>query len=244
MRSNVLTGRYREVAIIPDSFPVRVTLPDVYDRLVQAYSPQHWWPADSAFEMIVGAFLVQNTAWTNAERAIGRLRDAGRLSPEAMQETAEADLAELIRPSGFFRQKARRLKSFVTHLSERHGGSLDALFNQDPLDLRRELLGLHGVGPETADSIVLYAARKPIFVVDAYTRRLFDRLGILPAPSYDTVQRLAHATLPGDTTIFNEFHALIVRHSIVHCRATPRCGGCPLLERCASGGGPTPTAES
>lgn len=212
-----------------------MTLRELYDRLLQTYGPQHWWPADSNFEMIVGAFLVQSTAWTNAEQAIARLRETGRLSPVGIQETAEADLAELIRPSGFFRQKARRLKRFVAHLMERHGGCLNAFLNQEPFELRHELLGLHGIGPETADSILLYAARKPIFVVDAYTRRLFDRLGILRAPSYDEVQRSAHAVLPRDVALFNEFHALIVRHSIVHCRASPRCRGCPLIQGCLFG---------
>jgi endonuclease III related protein len=185
--------------------------------------------------MIVGAFLVQNTAWSNVEKAIARLKTAGMLSPEAIQRTSEGELAGLIRSSGYFRQKAKKVKAFVAHLFARHGGSLERLLSQDAGALRQELLALHGVGPETADSIVLYAANQPIFVVDAYTRRLLDRLGLLRQPTYDAVQAYCHARLPLDAPLFNELHALIVRHSVVHCRARPICAGCPLLDVCPTG---------
>ena len=212
-----------------------VSLAGLYDALLDAYGPQHWWPADSAFEMIVGAFLTQNTAWTNVEKAIGRLKMADKLSLAGIRGLRDDELGELIRPSGYFRQKARRLKAFVEYLDRAHGGSLEHLLSQDAADLRRELLGLHGVGPETADSIVLYAAGRPSFVVDAYTRRLFDRLGVLPRPTYDEVQSYCQERLPADAPYFNEFHALIVRHCADRCQARPRCPGCPLAQICPLG---------
>lgn len=206
---------------------------DLYDRLFARYGPQHWWPAESDVEMVVGAFLVQNTAWANAEKAVSALKAADRLRVEALDALTRDELAELIRSSGFHRQKAARIKGFVAHLAQRHGGSLERLLARPTADLRAELLSLDGVGPETADSIVLYAARQPSFVVDAYTRRLFYRLGWSERPTYETIQARCHQELPRDSALFNEFHALIVRHAVVHCRARPRCAGCPLLDRCA-----------
>lgn len=204
----------------------------LYERLFATYGPQHWWPAEGTFEMIVGAILVQNTAWTNAAKAIARLKSADLLSPEALLAVPEADLAEQIRSSGYFNAKARKLKAFVTHLAEHHGNGLKSLFAQETHTLREELLGIHGIGSETADSIVLYGAGRPIFVVDAYTRRLFTRLGILDRPTYDAVQQYCHLHLPSDAALFNEYHALIVRHSVTHCRARPICEGCPLVPVC------------
>lgn len=215
----------------PPSLPTP-DLSTLFDLLHGYYGPQHWWPAESDFEMIVGAFLTQNTSWTNVEKAVQALREVGWLTPSAIRNADEVSLAERLRPAGCFRQKAKRIKGFVAHLDERNGGELGRLFAQDTLALRAELLGLEGVGPETADCIVLYAARLPIFVVDAYTRRLFDRLGVLNQPTYDEAQKLAHASLPPDAARFNEFHALIVRHAKAHCRAKPRCVGCPLAEVC------------
>lgn len=208
------------------------SLSDVYDRLLEAHGPQHWWPAESDFEMIVGAFLVQNTAWKNAALAIRQLREAEALSPEAIQRIETEELEGLIRSSGSFRQKAERLKGFVGHLYERHGGSLDHLLGQEAATLRAELLGLRGVGPETADSIALYAARHPMFVADAYSRRLFDRLGLLRQPTYEEVQEFVHLELPREAERYNELHALIVRHCVARCRAQPHCPGCPLYDRC------------
>lgn len=219
----------------PSSAERQLTLLHVYDLLLDAYGPQRWWPAESRLEMIVGAFLTQNTAWTNVEKAMARLKAAGALSVEALRARPVDDLAELIRPSGYFRQKAKHLKMFVAHLDAHHQGSLDALLAQETGALRRELLGLTGVGPETADSIVLYAAGRPTFVVDAYTRRLFDRLGLLDRPTYEEVQAYCHARLPTDAARWNEFHALIVRLGAERCGARARCLGCPLRPICATG---------
>lgn len=212
--------------------PLRLT--ELYERLFRFYGPQHWWLAEGTFEMIVGAILTQNTSWKNVERAIARLKETGNLSPEAIARMPSEELAELIRSSGFFRMKARKLKAFVEHLEAHHNGRLESLFDRDASELRRELLGIHGIGPETADSIVLYGAGKPTFVVDAYTCRLFERLGLLSGPTYDHVQQFCHENLPTDAPLFNEFHALIVRHSVVHCRKRPLCAGCPLVAHCPS----------
>lgn len=167
-----------------------------YAALYQAWGPQHWWPADTRFEVIVGAYLTQNTAWTNAERALTRLRAEGLLTVEGIRNTPSSKLHRLIRPSGYFRQKAKRLKTFVAFLDARYDGSLDNLLSQPTEILREELLGLNGVGPETADSILLYAGNHPVFVVDAYTRRILDRHGILPAKTdYEEIRQLFQQAL-------------------------------------------------
>ncbi len=152
---------------------------EYYRALYRAWGPQHWWPGETPFEVIVGAYLTQNTSWSNVERALAQLRDAGRLSLDGIRDVSLPRLQRLIRPSGYFRQKAQRLKTFVAFLDERYGGSLDKLFAQPTEKLREEILALNGVGPETADSILLYAGNHHAFVVDAYTRRIFERHGIL-----------------------------------------------------------------
>ena len=167
-----------------------------YDVLYRAWGAQHWWPADTRFEVIVGAYLTQNTAWTNVERALANLRRAQRLSVEGIRQVRRARLERLIRPSGYFRQKAQRLKTFVAFLDTQYGGSLDEMFAQPTAKLREELLALNGVGPETADSILLYAGNHPVFVVDAYTRRILDRHGILPQKTeYEEIRRLFQRSL-------------------------------------------------
>jgi endonuclease III related protein len=169
-----------------------------YRALYRAWGAQHWWPAETRFEVIVGAYLTQNTAWTNVERALANLRNAptNLLSVEGIREVRLARLERLIRPSGYFRQKARRLKTFVAFLDKKYGGSLDKLFAQPTDTLREELLSLNGVGPETADSILLYAGNYPVFVVDAYTRRILDRHGILPAKTdYEDIRQLFQQAL-------------------------------------------------
>lgn len=167
-----------------------------YRALSLAWGAQHWWPADSRFEVIVGAYLTQNTAWTNVEQALANLRGAELLSVKGIREVPLARLERLIRPSGYFRQKAQRLKTFVAFLDDKHGGSLDRLFAQPTGKLREELLGLNGVGPETADSILLYAGNHPVFVVDAYTRRILDRHGILPEKTdYEEIRELFEKAL-------------------------------------------------
>jgi len=175
---------------VPASFPEK-EIRTYYETLYRAWSAQHWWPAETQFEVIVGAYLTQNTAWINVERALANLRDAGALSVDAMRGIRIAELEPLIRPSGYFRQKAQRLKTFVKFLDKRYNGSLEEMFSQPTQQLREELLSLNGVGPETADSILLYAGNHPVFVVDAYTRRILDRHGILPANTgYEEIRRL------------------------------------------------------
>ena len=167
-----------------------------YDVLYRAWGAQHWWPADTRFEVIVGAYLTQNTAWTNVERALANLRHAQLLSLEGIRQVRRARLERLIRPSGYFRQKAQRLKTFVAFLDKQYDGSLDKMFSQPTAKLREELLALNGVGPETADSILLYAGNHPVFVVDAYTRRILDRHGILPQKTeYEEIRQLFQRSL-------------------------------------------------
>lgn len=169
---------------------------EMFKVLFQKWGQQHWWPAESAFEMIAGAFLTQNTAWTNVERALANLRTANVLSLEGIRRIPLGDLELLLRPAGYYRQKAHRLKVFVGYLDERYGGSLEAMFARPTRELRVELLNLHGIGPETADSILLYAAQHEIFVVDAYTRRIFERHGIVSATAkYDEIRELAERAL-------------------------------------------------
>jgi len=209
-----------------------------FQAMLRAYGPQHWWPARSRFEIIVGAILTQNTAWTNVEKGIEALRSAGLLDPAAMARAPRARLAALIRPTGYFNQKAARLHRFLSFLEQRHGGDLDGLLAQSVARLRRQLLDLSGIGPETADSIILYAAGRPIFVIDAYTRRILGRHGLVAEDDrYDRMQRNLHDALPADAGLFNEYHALLVRIGKEHClKASPRCGGCPLEPFLPAGG--------
>jgi endonuclease-3 related protein len=193
-----------------------------------ALGPQHWWPGESVFEIIVGAILTQSTAWTNVEKAIANLKRARILSARAMARLRLKTLAEHIRPSGYFNQKALRLKVFLAFLGGY--GSLRSMLREPTEALRQKLLSLHGVGPETADSILLYAARRPIFVVDAYTRRILTRHGwIHEHASYEEIQRLFHSRLPSNTPMFNQYHALLVNVGKNFCRRRePRCRQCPL----------------
>jgi len=168
----------------------------MYRKLARAWGPQHWWPAETAFEIIVGAILTQNTSWTNVERALGNLRAARRLNTESIREISLPKLEQLIRSSGYFRQKAQRLKNFVAFLGARYGGSLERMFSTPTAQLRRELLELNGVGPETADSILLYAGNRPIFVVDAYTRRILERHEVVSCGAkYDEIGGLVERAL-------------------------------------------------
>jgi endonuclease-3 related protein len=210
-----------------------VTLREIYGRLFAAYGPQHWWPADEPFEVIVGAILTQSTAWSNVEKAIAGLKAVAALSPSALHRMPTEELARLIRPSGYYNAKARKLKAFVERLIADYDGDLGKLFNLDTGTLRRELLSIHGVGEETADSIILYAARRPIFVIDAYTRRILSRLGTAPPnQTYNAYQQLFTRNLPPDEALFNEYHALLVRHGKDVCRRVPRCDDCCLAPLC------------
>ncbi|MEL7562871.1 endonuclease III domain-containing protein [Dehalogenimonas sp. 4OHTPN] len=204
----------------------------VYRLLLERYGPQRWWPGETPFEVMTGAVLTQSAAWGNVEKAIGNLKAAGKLSAAALRDIPAADLAVLIYPSGYYNAKARKLKALVEWLGN-YGDDLSRLDRRDSQGLREELLGVHGIGPETADSILLYALGRPIFVIDAYTRRLYPRLGIKPdRDTYDSWQRLFMANLPHEAASFNEYHALIVRHGKESCRKKPRCRDCCLSELC------------
>ena len=201
-----------------------------YPSMLAACGPQGWWPAETPFEVVVGAILTQNTNWKNVERAIENLKRDGLLSPEALAAAEMERLAEVIRPAGYYRIKAARLKNFIRMLARDFGGDLDALFSLSTASLRETVLGVSGIGPETADSIVLYAAGRPVFVVDAYTARILFRHGLIDAEAtYDDLQSLLAGSLAEDVEMFKEYHALLVAVGKRHCKkAAPLCRGCPL----------------
>jgi len=207
----------------------REDLLKIYERMNARFGDLHWWPADGPFEVMVGAILTQNTAWTNVEKAIGALRERGLLSPAALSRIEEEVLAGIIRPSGYYRIKARRLKNFVHFFLEKFRGSVEAMSAAETGLLREELLRVQGVGPETADSILLYACEKPSFVSDAYTRRILLRHRLIPEnANYERIRGLFMENLPPDAPLFNQFHALFVQTGKAFCGRTPRCGPCPL----------------
>jgi endonuclease III related protein len=202
-------------------------LPEIYRTLFTRFGPQHWWPAESSFEVIIGAILTQSTAWTNVEKAITNLKAARALSPAALNRIPESELAALIHPCGYYNVKARKLNAFMQWLGEKYNFSLEKMFSEDLTFLRNELLEVYGIGEETADSILLYAGNKPTFVIDAYTRRIIDRLGLYPeGNTYAAYQALFMSHLPPDAALFNEYHALFVRLGKEQCRKKPVCDGC------------------
>jgi len=202
---------------------------EIYRLLEKHFGATGWWPGDSPFEISVGAILTQNTNWSNVEKALARIKAQGALSPQALYEMPEAELAELIRPAGYFRVKARRLRAFLRLVMEDLGGDFDGLLRLPAKRLRELLLRVHGIGPETADDIVLYAAGRPVFVVDAYTRRILGRHGLLRAAApYEEIRSFLEGALPRRTKLFKEFHALIVYAGKHYCRKVPRCAVCPL----------------
>ena len=207
----------------------KFSLLDYYRTALKELGPQHWWPGETPFEVCVGAILTQNTNWKNVEKAIGNLKSRGLLDPHRLHAVPAGDLASLIRPAGYFNIKAKRLKSFLKFLVEEYEGSLDRMFEERLETLREKLLSVKGVGPETADSILLYAGRKSIFVVDAYTKRIFLRHEIVSEEAdYHEIQRYFMDHLPEDETLFNEFHALIVNIGKNWCKSkAPDCGNCP-----------------
>lgn len=205
----------------------------IYDTLYRAFGPQHWWPARSAFEVAIGAILTQNTAWQNVERAIANLRVRKVLNFEKMRLLPEKELARLIRPAGYYNIKARRIKNFIRFLGKNYSGNLANMRSRDLGLLRRELLSVNGIGPETADSIILYALDKPVFVVDAYTKRIFSRHKMVAEDApYESVQGLFMSHLAADDKLFNEYHALLVKLAKDYCRKTKeRCKECPIHEK-------------
>ncbi len=204
-------------------------LTEIYELMHKRYGPQHWWPGDTTFEIIVGAILTQNTNWANVEKAIANLAAANCLCPEKLYEMPASDLAAIIRPAGYYNIKAKRLKNFVRFLFAEYGGSLNAMAKEQWQDLRDKLLNINGIGPETADSILLYAFHKPVFVIDAYTKRILWRHKLIgPRSDYSQVQRLFMKNIKADRRVFNEYHALIVRCAKEFCRSKPLCTQCPL----------------
>lgn len=202
----------------------------IYVKLYQAFGPQHWWPGDSPFEVAVGAILTQNTNWGNVEKAIRNLKTSGALSAKALHAIPDGKLAGMIRPAGYFNIKAERLKSFVGWLMHHYGGNMQNMGKEDVTELRKKLLSVRGIGPETADSILLYATGKPVFVIDAYTKRMLSRHGIMEHDKpYDRFQEMFHDALARDAGLFNEYHALIVKAGKTFCRRNnPLCAQCPL----------------
>ena len=216
-----------------DNQSVRELLLSIYHRLMAYYGPQHWWPAEEPFEVMVGAILTQSTAWSNVEKAISKLKTAGALSPEALRQLPLAELAELVHPCGYYNAKALKLKSLAYWLGEYCSDNLSKLFASDIDLLRQQLLAIHGIGQETADSIILYAANKPVFVIDAYTRRITNRIGLAPVgDSYGAYQALFMDNLPADVRLFNEYHALLVCLAKNVCRGQPLCQACCLNDIC------------
>jgi endonuclease-3 related protein len=217
--------------------PTRAGLRRVYDRLLKRFGHAGWWPGETPFEVCIGAILTQNTSWTNVEKALGELRRRGLLSTSRLRALPVSRLARLIRSSGYYNVKARRVRAFLDFLQREYAGRVERMAEDEPGELRGKLLGVEGIGPETADSIVLYAAGHPIFVVDAYTRRVFARLGHVKGDEpYDTVQRFFMERLPPNAPLFNDFHAQIVRLGKDVCRPRPRCDGCPLEALCPKRG--------
>jgi len=216
-----------------DNGRIRRILIEIYDRLLEEYGPQHWWPADTRLEVIIGAILTQSTAWSNVTKAIANLKETGSLNIQVLSRMPDAELAALIRPVGYYNSKAKKLKAFISHLETRFDGRLNLLLKGEMSSLRQELISIYGIGDETADSIILYAAEKPIFVVDSYTRRLLLRMNLIHNKAkYGELQGLFMRSLPHQTTLFQEYHALIVEHCKERCLSVPVCDTCPLLGLC------------
>jgi len=202
---------------------------EIYRTLYQAYGPRHWWPGDTPFEIMVGAILTQNTSWGNVEKAIQKLKDKGVLNAEAIQQLRKSQLVPLIRSSGYYRIKAERLKAFVDFLFKEYDGVIEKMGGERLLVLRQKLLEVNGIGPETADSILLYGLNKPIFVVDAYTKRILSRHGMISENiSYEETQKLFMKHFPSNKRLFNEYHALLVHLGKTLCKKVPRCDICPI----------------
>ncbi|SEN89121.1 DNA-3-methyladenine glycosylase III [Amphibacillus marinus] len=206
-----------------------VTYLDIFTKLHNYYGDQEWWPAETTLEMMVGAILVQNTAWTNVEKALKLLMPY--LDAALLRNMPTEQLEQLIRPSGFFRLKTKRLQAFLEWYFT-YNFDHKQLNQHGTATLREELLTIYGIGPETADSILLYACNRPVFVVDAYLRRLMTRIGFDLPSSYEAIRQQFEQVLPLDVQLFNEFHALIVTHAKTHCKKKPICEGCPLVDSC------------
>ena len=202
---------------------------EIYNLLYNAFGPQHWWPGETTIEIITGAILTQNTAWSNVKKAITNLKNADCLSPQRLHDLKVEKLAELIRPAGYYNIKAKRLKNFINWFFEEYSGDFESLENTGANHLREELLSINGIGRETADSILLYALERPIFVIDAYTVRIAQRHHLSdPDADYEQLRDLFESNLTQDISLYNEFHALLVRTGYLYCKPKPKCNECPL----------------
>ena len=208
---------------------------DIYNTLLSKYGPQGWWPGAGPLDVVIGAILTQNTAWSNVEKAITSLKIGNLWSLESIYCSTEEELASVVRSSGYFNQKARKLKAFAEHIYIRYEWDLAKFLNQELTCLRKELLSIYGIGPETADDILVYAAEKPSFIIDVYTKRILGRLGIIdfkPGARYEDYQKLIQDQLPQDVQLFNEFHALLDNHAKLICKKRPICSECVLIDGC------------
>jgi endonuclease-3 related protein len=204
---------------------------EIYMRLYRAFGPQHWWPGETPFEIAVGAILTQNTNWGNVEKAIENLKRKRALNAKTIHDMKMDRLALLIKPAGYFNVKAKRLKAFISFLMNEYHGSMRRMKDEETQALRKNLIQIHGIGSETADSVLLYALEKPVFIIDAYTRRVLSRHGIMEHErSYEEFQELFNSSLKSNIKLFNEYHALFVKVGKTYCRKKPRCSGCPLEE--------------
>lgn len=243
-------GGYESIGAIPDIPPVGKLIESaafgagvdrslaVYQRLLNHYGPQHWWPAETAFEVIVGALLMQQTSWRNVAEAIRHLKRAGLLEAHALASAPVPVIRKHVKVAGLYRTKPRRLRSFCRHLLARADGDLERYFDRPTEVVRADLLAQEGVGPETADSILLYAGGHLVFLVDAYTVRIARRIGLFDTDAYDAVQRYFEGSVPRDVATYQEYHALLVRHAKAVCRrANPACAECPVQFLCNFGRG-------
>lgn len=207
----------------------KAELLEIYNSLRCAFGHRNWWPAEEPFEVIIGAILTQNVSWNNASKAIDNLEAANKLDPLALYKSSPHDIAQLIKPSRFYNMKSVKIKNFMDFFYKEYDGDLTAMSGETPALLRKKLLTVKGLGQETVDSILLYACNIPVFVVDAYTRRVFLRYGILAGnPSYEEIQGYFMANLPQDVALYNDYHAQIVHLGNSICRSNPRCGSCPI----------------
>jgi endonuclease-3 related protein len=214
---------------------VKLLLEEIYRRLFEKFGPQHWWPGETPFEVMIGAVLTQSASWKNVETAITNLKAAGLMSPAALRKKSLEEISPLIRSAVYYNVKAHKLEALVEYIGNACEDDLDRLFEKETGQLRDELLAVWGIGEETADSILLYAAGKPVFVIDAYTRRIMSRTGVQPEKdTYSDWQSLFMKNLPADVALFNEYHALLVHIGKETCRPKPLCPGCPLSDSCLS----------
>ncbi len=209
--------------------PHKEILTEMYHILYNAFGPQHWWPGETPFEIAIGAILTQNTNWGNVEKAINNLKNHKTFSANAMHKMQNKRLASLIKPAGYFNIKAKRLKEFLNFLTNHYRGSMGKMKAEDTQFLREKLLNVNGIGPETADSILLYALEKPVFVIDAYTKRVLERHKLISKKTtYHELQEIFHKSLPQNTKLFNEYHALLVKLGKDYCKTKPNCEECPI----------------